>query len=832
MNKYVIDYFKHAAHNYTICEQLYHDFLTIYNNEYPSPTHDPKDIIQLSKIIAISPVLASFFIYRPSWINDILYQNQSEALHILTEKCAEILICPDEKTIMNHLRLLKYKELTRLLFWKINQTITINEELAYFSQVADSLIQAAYNYSFHYTVEKYGKPLLDDAVTKSNGCIIGLGKLGSSELNYSSDIDLLIIYDSDQGAAKCGNNSITLHEFYVHLTHKLTQILSHVTPDGFVFRVDHELRPEGNQGPLANSFDAALRYYQHFGQNWERQCLIRARSVAGNIELGNTFIHEIKPFVYRRSISISDLKHLQQLKERIEVELLHHNEEWNIKLGAGGIREIEFFIQALQQLYGGKIKSIQTSNTLAAVNQLTDAGIITHAIAIRIKKIYLFYRNLENIIQIENDRQIHCLPKSKNHICQIAYRIDPASPNNCEKIYQTLQQYQKMIRHIFQSLFKKNYKLEQLKHSFSVNLSTCNTIEERIDSIVWMKNQEHNHIEKKVYSDTFNTHDILQNIALVADAFLHSNYDLSYNELYAAYGHPMDSDNKVAGFAILGMGRLGSKEIDFQSDLDLCFIYSKNGSTNGAKQISNVEFFTKLAQRIISKSSMITRYGRAYQVDSELRPSGNAGTLIASWESFVNYHQTNSQLWEKMAMLKSRIITGETDFIAQIKHALQTLVYDITIDETTLRSDICYFRQRILDEAIKSNNTNVFNLKLSPGGLKDLETIIQFFQLRHMKTDSELWHSNTFLILSNLYRKQLIDKNLYTQLDNTLIFYRTLMLYLRLLSKRCTNEIKWNSPLSNALAQLMGCNSSSDLQKQVQHHSEKLQNDFNLIIDS
>ncbi len=238
---------------------------------------------------------------------------------------------------------------------------------------------------------------------KHKYCVIALGKLGGNELNYSSDIDLIVFYDK--------NSQINGKKFYNEL---LTEAIflfiesaSAITGAGYIYRVDLRLRPDGRNAPLCGTLNEYLSYYESRGEDWERQMLIKSRFIAGSKILYKKFSDSLSHFIYPNSFSISPTEQIKKLKQNIEKNL---NDDENIKLAAGGIRDIEFSVQALQLLNGGKLESVKSGNTLSAINSLRDSELLSEVEKDNLINAYLFYRRIEHYLQLMNDSQTHSIP--------------------------------------------------------------------------------------------------------------------------------------------------------------------------------------------------------------------------------------------------------------------------------------------------------------------------------------------------------------------------------------------------------------------------------------
>ncbi len=267
------------------------------------------------------------------------------------------------------------------------------ETLEALSDVADAAIEVAGRVTQAELTAQRGPPPCAWAV-------IGMGKLGSRELNLSSDIDLIYVYESDADP--------NAHAWFRRFFTRLTKRLNDRTEDGFVYRVDLDLRPEGSTGPICNSLPACERYYEAWGHPWERIAWVRARPVAGDGPLGQAMIEALEPFVYRRHLDLGALDEVATMKQEIDAKA--HDLPRNIKLGPGGIREVEFFAHALQLVHGGRNPALRTRSTLEALDRLALDGLVSDRTRATLSAAYLYLRTLENQIQLIEDRQTHILP--------------------------------------------------------------------------------------------------------------------------------------------------------------------------------------------------------------------------------------------------------------------------------------------------------------------------------------------------------------------------------------------------------------------------------------
>ncbi len=289
------------------------------------------------------------------------------------------------------------------------------------SDLADACVEAALRLARTRAVARYGVPRSAGG-GEARFVVLGLGKLGGQELNYSSDIDLIFLYDLD--GATDGPKVVSNSEFFARMGSELVRLLVEHTALGIVYRVDMRLRPDGEEGALARPLGATLGYYVTRGRTWERQALIKCRAVAGDLELGKTFCDEIQPFVFRRFLGAAEIAEIKSLKRRIEQRSLSAGTaEVEVKTGRGGIRDIEFVVQFLQLLHGGEYPEVRHGTTLAAIAQLEHMGCLTTEERNILDDNYRFLRRVEHRLQILFDRQTHEMPREGTARRTLALRM-------------------------------------------------------------------------------------------------------------------------------------------------------------------------------------------------------------------------------------------------------------------------------------------------------------------------------------------------------------------------------------------------------------------------
>lgn len=386
----------------------------------------PDSMHYLVRVLAASHFLATLLLRQPallSWLlEDALWAAPPTPSALRQELAALLPEDTPEAETAHRLRMFTHKHLLRIGSRELNYLASVAEITADLSAVADSVIQAALQACQRWLQATYGPPMYTDEQGCERPCefsVIGMGKLGGYELNFSSDIDLMYVYTSYQGQTHgvmrdgARQRQISNHEYFVALARRLTNLLGGKGPEGQAYRVDLRLRPDGTQGQLALSLLSYEAYYARAGQPWERMALLKARPLAGAAALGREFLAMIKPFVFQRHLDPEGVMQLRTIKREIDAKMADAQQErTNVKLGRGGIREIEFFIQLLQLLFGGRQPALQERQSLRALIKLSEARLITPQVAETLRRTYCYLRRLEHFLQIEQGSQTHTLPRS------------------------------------------------------------------------------------------------------------------------------------------------------------------------------------------------------------------------------------------------------------------------------------------------------------------------------------------------------------------------------------------------------------------------------------
>jgi glutamate-ammonia-ligase adenylyltransferase len=361
------------------------------------------------------------------------------------ELSAELRALPDTEVRLNAIRRFKQAELLRIGYRDIIRDMPLEVVTGEISSLADACVAVALEQAAHTMTERYGRPQRTDG-SEGRFVVLAMGKLGGQELNYSSDIDLVFIYDEDGSTGS--RRAVSNDEYWGKVSRELVRLLTQHTERGVAYRVDLRLRPEGERGPIARSLASTIAYYDTLGRTWERQALIKARPIAGSMELGAEFLNQIRSFIYRRYLSFAEINEIKALKRRIEARsaagrgsgevtgraaLLpapepapapaHKDELWDVKLSHGGIRDVEFVVQFLQLLNGAGLPQLQEPNTLKALTALERSGCLTAQERMLLEDNYRFLRKVEHRLQTMFDLQTHVLPRADEELEKLARRM-------------------------------------------------------------------------------------------------------------------------------------------------------------------------------------------------------------------------------------------------------------------------------------------------------------------------------------------------------------------------------------------------------------------------
>lgn len=673
---------------------------------------------------------------------------------------------------------------------------------------------------------------LEEAGAGGDVAIIGMGKLGGRELNYSSDIDLMFVNQGDSGAA-------------AKVVERLLASLGAFTPEGQAYRIDLNLRPEGAQGALVRSLESYAEYYSRWAKAWEYQALIKARPVAGDVELGESFMTLVEPLIYQAEVSPERITDIRKMKQKVEshadvsARRTRKAGSDDVKLGPGGIRDIEFSVQLFQLVHGASDPGLRSGNTLDALHALVSRAYIAEDDGAGLEVALRWLRNVEHRLQLWKERQVHHLPGEMDALNRLARSMgfrDSLERSAAEEFLQRHRAILGDVRGRFERLFYRPM-IESLAESSAQGLSqealkdrlrvlgfrdvdkAARTLEglvsgtsrrarllrvltpailrhlsetpqpdvglfnflrlgealqERLDVLGsfrdnppalqtlaqvvgsgrWMgdalaqvpeevaalaaSRPEAEFPNREAFvrgasaSLAWREPDGLmtglrrfkrREVVKVAVADITGKYDVetvsmtltSIAEacLEAAIGDDRD------GFAVIGMGKLGGREIGYPSDLDVVFV-SEEGGTLGERR----------AEELMRALGAVTPDGQAFRMDADLRPEGKGGPLNRSLASFQEYWGRWSQPWEHQALLKARPVAGDPDLGVRFISAAQEIAFPQRLSPGDI-AEIRHLKARMEKERIPKGTDPRRHVKLGPGGMSDIEFAAQMFQMQY-----------------------------------------------------------------------------------------------------
>ncbi len=759
---------------------------------------------------------------------------------------------------------------------------------------------------------EFGEP--GEAERNCGYVILGLGKLGAHELNYSSDIDLIVLYD-DEKIRYTGPQ--TPQQCFVRLTRDLVRLMEERTQDGYVFRTDLRLRPDPGSTPVALSMLAAETYYESMGQNWERAAMIKARPVAGDIQAGEDFLGRLRPFLWRKSLDFAAIQDIHSIKRQInahrggrKIAVAGHN----VKLGRGGIREIEFFAQTQQLIWGGRDPRLRTAATCETLEALLATSHISEDCVKQLTAAYSYLRRIEHRLQMIDDRQTHVLPVNDEDLGNVAVFLGYDSIKafsakllghlgNVEKHYADLfeeapeltargnlvftgneddpdtletlanlgyaqgakasavirgwhhgrtratrsARARELLTELLPSLldaFSKTAQPDaallnfdeflktmptgvQLLSLFYANPGLLDLVAEimgtapRLASYLSHNPSLFDAVLSAGFFEPLPGPDILDNeltealeqardfedilelsrrwandrkfrcgvqilrhnldadgagIALsnIADTILRRFLAITTEQIAADHGEIKDG-----AMCVVALGKLGGAELTENSDLDLLFVYDAPGGlvmSDGKTPLAVSQYYARLGQRLISAISAPTSEGRLFEVDMRLRPSGNAGPIVSSFEAFMQYQREAAWTWERQALTRARVVAGPEPLAARLTEAIHHILTQRR-DGAKLTEDVADMRRRV-ERGHPAQS--IWEIKYLRGGLVDVEFIAQYLQLRHACDHPEILSPSAVEALRRIGEAGLFDAQEVAQLIRANRLWRNLQGMLRL----------------------------------------------------
>ncbi len=777
----------------------------------------------------------------------------------------------DEDGLKRALRRLRQRVMAALIVRDIGGQATLAEVVETMTQLADVTTNHALDTLHRQLAAQFGEPL-DSAGQPQRLLVVGMGKLGGRELNVSSDVDYIFIYpeDGETAGAAGGGRKIEAYDFFVRLGKRLIATLGEITGDGQVFRVDMRLRPNGDSGPLVCSIVSLENYFITQGREWERYAWIKARVMNAGDNLQTQWSSALekisRPFIFRKYLDFGAINAMRDLHAQIRREVARKDMAEHIKLGPGGIREIEFMAQVFQLIRGGRDPALQIHPTLKVLPLLVTRRLLPADSEHELVEAYIFLRRLEHRLQYVNDAQTHMLPGAADERQLIAQSLGFADwPAMLEVLDAHRRRVAKHFEDIFSdpeegthalaglwleqtegndalealsnlgfrkpqamlerlANFRQSAKYQQLAAPIRERLDTLGPrlieaaaatpapdatwqrgldffeaigrrgaylallqqypqtltkVAEIIGSSSWAAGYLTRHpilldevLDPRLYEiatdwgnfrselqarvdevagDTEREMDILReahhaqvfrllaqdiaglqtverladHLTELADIVVKMTLDLCWGKLRNRHPHP----ERPPKFAVIAYGKLGGKELAYGSDLDLVFIHNDPEPDVG-------ELYARLGQRMSTWMSSQTSAGMLFETDYRLRPNGDAGMLVSSIEAFREYQMHKAWAWEHQALTRARFCAGDPELGAQFE-AIRIEILRQPRDLARLKEDVLTMRQRMLDSHA-SNSEEYFDIKQDPGGLIDVEFIVQYLVLGHARTHERL----------------------------------------------------------------------------------------------
>jgi glutamate-ammonia-ligase adenylyltransferase len=808
---------------------------------------------------------------------------------LLAETTSAAASMRSQADVMRTLRHMKAEAALLIALADIGGVWPVARVTAALTDVADAALGVAVDYLLRDAAgrKKLAPSNRKNPAVGSGYILVAMGKLGGRELNFSSDIDLIVFFDA--AAANLGRN-VEPAALYVSLTRELVKILQERTADGYVFRVDLRLRPDPSSTQIAISTEAALDYYESRGQNWERAALIKARVCAGDIAAGEKLLRQLATFIWRKYLDYATIADVHEMKRQIHAYRGHGEiavEGHNIKLGRGGIREIEFFAQTQQLIAGGRHGELRGRSTVATLAALAADGWIDAAARDELTAAYDFLRRVEHRLQMTADEQTHTLPADAaaldgfarflgfsgrddfagalvahlrnverhyvrlfertpellarqqqlsfagaqtesdtlDRLAQMGFRrphevavavsnwrdgryralrgeqaranlaalipviVDQvARAENPDAAFATfdrflaglhaggrffslLRQNPELIRfvalilgvaprladilarhpHFIDPLVEPRF-FAGLPDEMALEAELARALEdsrgyEAVLDAIRLFGQEHMFlIGARVLSGSVAAEQAGEVFARLADVLLRAIHRMVADDFAATYGRIRGGKS-----AIVALGRLGAREMTASSDLDLIVIYDfdpDHPNSDGKRPLYGAQYFARLTQRLISALTVQTNYGRLYEVDMRLRPSGRSGPVATQIDGFKSYQEREAWTWEHMALTRARVVSGSPAFAAKIEAAIRDALVRKR-DPRSISTDVIEMRAAIAKE---KSDTNPWDLKYCAGALVDIEFVAQYLELIHAATAPEILDTSTARFLEKAAR--------------------------------------------------------------------------------
>jgi len=843
---------------------------------------DPAGAKLLPRLFQASPFAAAVFLRQREWAE--AQWRGGGLLHPPAEPVAarldRSLADAADAAFTGELRRFRNRELARIASREVAGLAELDETLGALSDLADASCAAALHQAGQVLRARHGTPRDEDGA-EARPIVLGMGKLGGRELNFSSDIDLIFAFTA--GGETDGARPLSNSEYFAKLAQETGRLLSARSGDGFVFRVDTLLRPFGSVGAPAASVEAMELYYQEHGREWERYAMVKARPVAGDLAAGRALLDGLRPFVYRRYLDFGALGALRELKALIDQDAHKRGAEDNLKLGPGGIRELEFIVQLFQLTRGGQDARLRDNRLRPVLRYLGEAGHLPAATVAALDQAYVFLRRCENAVQFYADEQTHRLPQAAEARAALCAALD--LPGWAE-LMAALEAMRGRVRAEFERLFVQSssaharapaavaedvweaeaaeleaslrglgfaqrpqevaaaiVELRQSRLTRSLKDAALQRLQAVLGALAhealdqpdpetaltrtlrvlqaiagrstylallaespgarrqllkltgaspWIsallaqtpalldtlldprlaneapgKDELREELrrqaagvpagEMEMVMDLLRRYrqemtlriaaadlsgalplvQVSDRLTWLAEAIVAQTLDYAREQLRPQLGAPPGADD---GLALIAYGKFGSIELGYGSDLDLVFVYQAQDpdapTSGGARGVATAEYFVRLAQRVVQLLSAQTVAGRAYEIDLELRPSGNSGLVVTALPGFARYQQESAWTWEHQALLRARTVAGGAALCGAIAR-LRREVLMRPRDAARLRGEVVEMRGRMRANLEKREPAR-WDVKQGGGGLIDAEFITQYLCLRHAARHASL----------------------------------------------------------------------------------------------
>ncbi len=429
------------------------------SRHYQQLLKQPALLADVVALAAWSPLLSTTIEQNPEYLSWLARERTNPRLRTrdeLKESLARFALTNSSLNPQVLLARFRRRELLRTYLHDIRRSHTLVDTMEELSNLADAILDYALSLAVQDLDNRYGSPRRVDErgrIADAEFCVVALGKLGSMELNYASDIDLLFLYSDEGTTSGHGERGeVSNREYFVKLSETIARLVGQSGGEGAAYRVDLRLRPHGRDGALACSLQEATRYYERSAQDWERQALIRARAAVGSTNLFSRFKEAVTPYVFRPDISVTDaLANVRLAKQKIDRQT-EKKSGYNVKLGRGGIREIEFIAQALQLAHGGRDDWLRVAHTLVSLGRLADRAFITEHERTELSDAYYFLRSVEHRLQMEHGLQTHTVPDSPESRTLIARRLGFPGADEFDSALKT---HTSNVRRVYDRLFSE-----------------------------------------------------------------------------------------------------------------------------------------------------------------------------------------------------------------------------------------------------------------------------------------------------------------------------------------------------------------------------------------